>query len=177
MWVEPTVLTLVILNRYIVFHGVNEPEFVQLFPVARLFPIFGIGSAPLCMSSYNCLFLPLDIALECSSPRQISRSEGWILLFLHVAPAFSRRPRQSEWPPYSRFVPTALTTSDFIIFIYVYSFNRHISRRWSYGIPVSFIACETGHTSMWGFTICFSLCVNCLSPLTSYQVKSRPNLM
>lgn len=42
----------------------------------------------------------------------------------------------------------------------------------SYLISISSIVSETGHTSMWGFTICFSLCVNCLSPLTPYQEKS-----
>lgn len=80
-------------------------------------------------------------------------------------------PRQPEWRSYSLSGPTALT-SDFIIFIYFCWFNRHIIVPWSYLIPISFIASETGHTSTWEFIVCFSLCVNCSSPLTSYQEKS-----
>ena len=75
------------------------------------------------MSSYKCLFLPLNISLGYSSPSPISRSEG---LNHFIAPVLSRKPRQSEWPPYSLSIPEALTTSDFIIFIYFCSFNRDI---------------------------------------------------
>lgn len=80
-----------------------------------------------------------------------------ILPFLHTAPALSRRPRQSGLPPYSLSVPTALTTSDFIIFIYFCSFDSHIIMPWSYLIPISFIASETGHTSMQIYCLLFLL--------------------
>ena len=105
------------------------------------------------MSSYKCPFLPLNISLGYSSQSLISRSEG---LNHFTAPVLSKKPRQSEWPPYSLSIPEALTTSDFIIFIYFCSFNRDIIVPWSYLIPISFIASETGQNSTLGFIVCFS---------------------
>lgn len=112
---------------------------------------FYIIKVQLGMSSYKCLFLPLDISLGYSSPSRISRSEG---LNHFTTLELSRKPRQSELPPYSLSVPTVLT--DFIIFIYFCSFHRHVIVPWSYLILISFVASETGCISTWGFIVCFS---------------------